>query len=197
MNSLLLMMEVNYFFGVKRMEQKTKKQIIINEIEWWKESHLLPEQYCNYLLALYTEGSINEQKKRLHKSKQQKHEKWLVGIILLFLPAILLVIYFTELSFVLQMLLYSLFVLVCLGSVLFFVKKRFLLHGLLIVSALCLLFISYKTTIHYFPNNMPIMTVLLIFQCVVWLITGILLRIPYFKIAGALGFFIVLAFCLL
>ncbi|MFC3882952.1 hypothetical protein ACFOU2_05305 [Bacillus songklensis] len=180
------------------MERKTKKQIIISEIEWWKESHLLPEQYCDYLLALYTEGNRNNQKNNVNQSNPtRKHKRWIAGIILLFLPVILLVIYFTELSFVLQMLLYSLFVLVCLGTLLFFIKKRFLLHGLLVISAFCVLFITYKTASYYFPNNMPVMSALLILQCLMWFITGVILRIPYFKIAGVLGVFVVLVFNLL
>ena len=31
---------------------ETRKQIIINEIHYWKKNHLLPEQYCDFLLAL-------------------------------------------------------------------------------------------------------------------------------------------------
>ncbi|SFL81603.1 hypothetical protein SAMN04487943_104128 [Gracilibacillus orientalis] len=33
-----------------------RKQTIINEINYWKKSQLLPNQYCDFLLALYTEG---------------------------------------------------------------------------------------------------------------------------------------------
>ncbi len=43
---------------------ETRKQIIINEIEYWKEHHLLPEQYCDFLLALYTEGNGIEKKEK-------------------------------------------------------------------------------------------------------------------------------------
>ncbi|MEK4065574.1 hypothetical protein [Peribacillus sp. FSL R5-0717] len=31
-----------------------RKKIIIQEINSWKESRMLPEQYCNYLLALWS-----------------------------------------------------------------------------------------------------------------------------------------------
>lgn len=33
-----------------------RKATIINEIKYWKDNRLLPDEYCNYLLALYTEG---------------------------------------------------------------------------------------------------------------------------------------------
>ncbi|MFS0751418.1 hypothetical protein [Oceanobacillus sp. 1P07AA] len=35
---------------------KEKTKLIINEINYWKEHRLLPERYCDYLLALYTKG---------------------------------------------------------------------------------------------------------------------------------------------
>ncbi|MEV5112839.1 hypothetical protein [Peribacillus frigoritolerans] len=35
-----------------------RKKIIIQEINSWKESRMLPEQYCNYLLALYGQGEL-------------------------------------------------------------------------------------------------------------------------------------------
>lgn len=39
-----------------------RKSIIIKEIHLWKKTGLLPEHYCNYLLALYSEGEIIESK---------------------------------------------------------------------------------------------------------------------------------------
>ncbi|SNS59250.1 hypothetical protein SAMN05444672_101192 [Bacillus sp. OK838] len=35
-----------------------RKKIIIQEINSWKESRMLPEQYCDYLLALYCQGEL-------------------------------------------------------------------------------------------------------------------------------------------
>lgn len=35
---------------------KEKTKIIINEINYWKEHRLLPDRYCDYLLALYSQG---------------------------------------------------------------------------------------------------------------------------------------------
>ncbi|WP_058307423.1 hypothetical protein [Gracilibacillus massiliensis] len=41
-----------------------RKKIIIQEINYWKDHHLLPNQYCDFLLALYTEGEgANDEKK--------------------------------------------------------------------------------------------------------------------------------------
>ncbi|HWO97985.1 MAG TPA: hypothetical protein VNM45_16915 [Bacillus sp. (in: firmicutes)] len=175
------------------MNQETKKQVIINEIKWWKESHLLPAQYCDYLLALYTEGNIEKQETFLSKPSKNRFQGGLFSIILLFLPVVLLVIYFTELSFVLQMLLYGIFVLACLGAALFYAEKKFFVHGLLSMMAICLLLMSYEAVSLYVPDNFLILVVLLVLHCVVWIIAGFRLKIIYFKIAGVIGLVLILA----
>lgn len=57
-----------------------KKQIIINEILFWKQNKLLPEHYCDFLMTLYTEGediqlqnhiSIKKSIKMKEKRKKQ------------------------------------------------------------------------------------------------------------------------------
>ncbi|KHF31219.1 hypothetical protein LR68_00168 [Anoxybacillus sp. BCO1] len=102
------------------MEQK-RKEIIINEIKYWKQTRLLPEQYCDFLLALYTEGNRDDV-----ETQTKQVPAWairatavMIGICLLFA---LLVIYFTELSFVLQTLILSLFVIILFCFCSFFCK---------------------------------------------------------------------------
>lgn len=81
---------------------RRRRETIIREIEYWKRSRLLPEHYCNYLLALYTEGDASLSPRRPLRSR-------LEASLCLLLPAAALAIYFTELSFVLQTLLCALF----------------------------------------------------------------------------------------
>lgn len=50
------------------MDEK-RKTIIIKEIMTWKENRMLPEQYCDYLLTLYTEGD-HPQQSNSKKSKK-------------------------------------------------------------------------------------------------------------------------------
>lgn len=38
-----------------------RRQTIIKEIHFWKENKLLPDVYCDYLLALYTQGEDNNE----------------------------------------------------------------------------------------------------------------------------------------
>lgn len=46
-----------------------RKKIIIQEINSWKESRMLPEQYCSYLLALYGQGELPPSKSNETASK--------------------------------------------------------------------------------------------------------------------------------
>jgi hypothetical protein len=53
-----------------------KKKIIIQEIYYWKNSRLLPETYCDFLLALYTEGNQDKEElpsQMLKKIKDSQH----------------------------------------------------------------------------------------------------------------------------
>ena len=92
-----------------------RREIIVREIEYWKRSRLLPEQYCDYLLALYTEGEGGHPHSRPARFAWMKWIRiFFILLICLLLPAGVLVIYFTELSFVLQILLLAVFVAICL-----------------------------------------------------------------------------------
>ena len=70
-----------------------RKQIILNEILFWKQNKLLPEHYCDFLMTLYSEGNEFEtEEKASHKKAVKAKEKRQVNILnsLLFLFAILL-----------------------------------------------------------------------------------------------------------
>jgi hypothetical protein len=175
------------------MEQQRKK-IIINEIKYWKQTRLLPEQYCDYLLALYTEG-----KELAHEKETKKNRNFtrlwrlsfLVTICLL-VPITFLVIYFTELSFVLQMLLLSLFVIICLSAVLFFKKHGGLLHIPLIIGSLLLLLFSMRMCEWYFTGETMMLRLAIALNCLLWLFVGWRFKFLYFSISGVLGLFLLL-----
>lgn len=47
-----------------------RKKIILNEILFWKQNKLLPEHYCDFLAALYTEGADIEELEPVQHPKQ-------------------------------------------------------------------------------------------------------------------------------
>ncbi|SFA54052.1 hypothetical protein SAMN05216169_10399 [Anoxybacillus pushchinoensis] len=167
------------------MEQK-RKEIIINEIKYWKKTRLLPEQYCNFLLALYTEGNRDdvEQPARQVPTWAIRATAVMIGICL---PFALLVIYFTELSFVLQTLILSLFVIICFIAVRFFAQNKMLTHIALIIGALSLLLFSIRLCDVYFSGSTSALAIAVMFNCFIWLLIGWRFSLTYFIISGIVG----------
>ncbi|OQP05829.1 hypothetical protein B1690_12065 [Geobacillus sp. 46C-IIa] len=158
---------------------RRRRETIIREIEYWKRSRLLPEQYCDFLLALYTEGD--------GRPRSRPRPGLLAGGLCLLLPATALAIYFTELSFVLQTLLLSLFLAACLLLVWRWREERQLLHFPLIGSAWLLLVETVAASSHYFPGQTGALTVTVLANCAVWLAIGRLFRLRYFFLAAVVG----------
>ncbi|KFL17520.1 membrane protein [Geobacillus stearothermophilus] len=158
---------------------RQRRETIIQEIEYWKRSRLLPEHYCDYLLALYTEGDARSHGRRWRSS--------LAAGLCLLLPAAALVIYFTELSFVLQTLLCALFFAVCLFFCWRWRNERQLLHFPLIGSAWILLVASMLEVDRFFQGQAGALAAAVIGNCVLWFVVGRLLRLRYFSLAAVSG----------
>ena len=164
---------------------RQRRETIIQEIEYWKRSRLLPEHYCDYLLALYTEGDARSHGRRWRSS--------LAAGLCLLLPAVALVIYFTELSFVLQTLLFALFLAACLFFCWRWRNKRELLHFPLIGSAWILLVASILEVDRYFPRQTGALVAVVLGNCVLWFVVGRLLHLRYFSLAAVSGVLLVTA----
>ncbi|MEY8756430.1 hypothetical protein AB9M93_18365 [Peribacillus frigoritolerans] len=87
-----------------------RKKIIIQEINSWKESRMLPEQYCNYLLALYGQGELPPSKSNETASK--KNDIFFGVLIGTFFAFIVFLNYFTEITIRMQMLMTTISILV-------------------------------------------------------------------------------------
>ncbi|MCQ6273650.1 hypothetical protein JMM81_01500 [Bacillus sp. V3B] len=166
---------------------ESRKQIIIKEIVNWKENHLLPEHYCDFLLALYTEGNGLQEKNNVFKRKY-------LFLLFLFIPVIMFLLYFTELSLILQMVFSSTLIFIGIYLVFLFLKKGLLFQIPLIVSAFILLFVSVKITLNLFPENYISLYVVLGLNCFLWLASGWKLKQLYFTISGILGLLLVVGF---
>jgi hypothetical protein len=165
-----------------------RKKIIIREIEYWKKNRLLPEQYCDYLLTLYSGGAEIEQREENTKNKMKPFLFWsylylLIGL----LPITFLVIYFTELSIVLQMALFSFF-LVITGGTTYFLKFREnnFFHIPLIISLMLLFLISFSYTNNADLNSfIPLIVSFINF--IVWFLTARYLKVTYLLVGSFLG----------
>lgn len=165
--------------------QKEKNEIIVNEILFWKENRLLPAHFCDYLLTLYTGGNNDfDEKESKPKRSQTLSINLFTSLILLFLPILLLVTYFTELSFVLQMVMSSIFILFCLTGLLLLKRSTLVRHTSLTAMAVVLLMFSSNLSFTYFPHNLWILKGLLFLNCLLWFVMGRKFSLLYFQIAG-------------
>jgi hypothetical protein len=166
---------------------KARKDLIVKEILYWKDNRMLPEHYCDYLLALYTEG--NRPKDKARKAKGFYFHNI---ILLLLIPLSLLLIYFTELSFILQMGLLIFFTITGVSLVIYFTNKGIAPQLPLAVSALLLLLISVEIASHLFPGNNAALYGALMLNCLLWVGAAWKFHLQYFGISGAVGFIIII-----
>lgn len=189
---------VNYFFGVANMD-KVRKEIVLKEIRYWKEHQLLPEQYCNFLLSLYTEGSEMEQKeyeKKFFSFKQLFLYIFMIYLVMQ-LPITFVVIYITELSIDLQIGIMTAFVVISLCSVYYFYKKRhFFVHVALIIGVLTLFLASVHLISVVFLKLQIALIIVILMNCVLWIGLGYMLKYKYLIISGITGMIIVLIYFL-
>ncbi|THE15437.1 hypothetical protein E1I69_00870 [Bacillus timonensis] len=162
-----------------------RKNIVINEILYWRKNKLLPEAYCNFLLSLYTEGEGVESKPTSSHSKKNTLS-WIFGIGLL-LPVMFLVTYFTEISPTLQMLINFIFIIICTLGLILNRNNPFFVHFASIILALFILLLTVNGSDLIFKGHGYYLFGIILLNCVCWIIVGILSKKKYFLIAGILG----------
>ncbi len=161
---------------------ENRKRIILKEIQYWRHSKLLPEQYCDFLLTLYTEGNVEEENKQMS----------LLPKLQLFIPAFLffvfLVIYFTHSMLAMQMAAG----IIIIGCIVWMANKHkhrysYLSYLYFFGGALLLYLLTIKVITNVFPANTIYITIATIIHCAIWLFVGLKWRIHFFTIAGILG----------
>ncbi|TXC89974.1 hypothetical protein FS935_12970 [Metabacillus litoralis] len=168
---------------------KDKKNIIINEIHQWKDNKLLPETYCDFLLALYTEGN-QENNEHVEVKKKKKRISLIDGFLYAFIMILViasLFTNFTEITYLMQMVILS-FLLI--GSSLvtaYFIRKGKSFQGPLSLTFIQLLISSIALSDFFASGNDFILGLIVISNCLVWLTFGVILRILYLSISGILG----------
>ncbi|WP_155591632.1 hypothetical protein [Lysinibacillus cavernae] len=171
-----------------------RKKIILNEILFWKQNKLLPEHYCDFLAALYTEGADIEELEPVQHPKQailpsEKRRMVLLVVGLCIAIMAVLVIYFTIKSLTL-----ILTVAVGIGACMLFItawqmaRNKHLLAPIFHLLAAILLFsMSIRICTTYFSGNNIVLFCLIAANCMIWLWSGIKMKLFYFTISGALG----------
>ncbi|TQR19518.1 hypothetical protein [Psychrobacillus vulpis] len=175
-----------------------RKQIILNEIAFWKKSKLLPEHYCDFLTALYAQGESSEIEEKDNSSKavlaKEKWNKRVLYIMLGVTTSVILasLVFMTTLAFI-PILLAGITVLGLLFIAFKSAKNKSVMTPfLLICSALLLLGASFKIWDVYFADYPSVLIGLIISNCLIWLFSGLLLKLVYFSISGIIGIALIL-----
>ncbi|MCM3637385.1 hypothetical protein M3152_06580 [Sporosarcina luteola] len=113
-----------------------RKKIIMAEINYWKQNKLLPEQYCDFLLTLYTQGDHEQEISATDAVLSKEKKKFNTRVILL--QFLYIVIAFAVLGISLK--LWSLF----------FAGQMMLLVGFLIMNCLLWLLAGRLLKLLYF-----------------------------------------------
>lgn len=168
--------------------------MIINEIKYWKDHRLLPAQYCDFLLSLYSEGTVSYE-----SEKSNKKSVFLLIIFSFACMALLLitflVIYFTDFSFVLQiaLLLFLSFVAFLFARIA--IKKGIsVYHFPIFIGALILFITSIELTTSWFPGNAVAIYVTVALTCMLWFAIGFYWKLKYLSISGGTGLALLLFF---
>lgn len=169
--------------------QDQRKMIIVKEIAYWKENKMLPEHYCDYLLTLYTEGNGVEE----NKVKQKGNSLFIFSLLFFsFIPITIFLLYFTELSFILQMAISLIFLIFCFGGIFLYNKNQLNVDIPATVAAIIILLCSVAVVLNFFSNEIIFLYIILFLNCLFWYLCGKRYKLLYFTISALIGAFILI-----
>ncbi|HZH63229.1 MAG TPA: hypothetical protein VEY70_27490 [Metabacillus sp.] len=164
---------------------KEKKEIIIKEIYYWKDNKLLPDTYCDFLLALYTEGNNDSEKSGPSKNKMGR-QLILIGIIFVLFLISTLVTYFTELSFVLQTVTTGFLLLTSIIVTAFSIRVKGSYQIALVTTFIQLLIFSLSFVEYTTEGNHLWVAATVVTNCLLWIAIGGFFRVYYLLICGVI-----------
>ncbi len=176
-----------------------KKEVILNEIIFWKNNKLLPEHYCDFLITLYSEGLNDHSKVEvsatnsiLHTSKKENH--WKVFFIFFAAIVLFITLFVLKAPFVIIPLILSVCTIICLLFLAFkYASTKTIMTTFTYATiALLILGVSIKLVNIFLDGSLNLLYGVLIFNCLLWVISGKLLNLIYFKISGIIGFIIII-----
>lgn len=178
------------------MDEK-RKETIIKEIKYWRKSKLLPEQYCDFLLTLYSEGEeavVDSKEKVASSFLTMRSLLPFIMVQAMFFLAVL-IIYFTDFSIVMQIMI-GIFFTIAIVFIANKVKAQYLLltYLFLLMAALLLFLLTVHIVVNVFQANSLYLAAATFVHCIVWFLIGWKWRIRFFTVAGVLGMIVLLFF---
>ncbi|MBO8156060.1 MAG: hypothetical protein H0Z32_06330 [Bacillaceae bacterium] len=173
---------------------KDRKKIILNEIEYWKENRLLPKEYCDFLIALYTEGSGIQSKRHNWKKSAFFLD---IMLILLMLPLSFLVIYFTQFSLVMQIFIIFIFLLFLYIHIIYLRKNNSIYFHLALIIFLLVFFILSVHLVNILTGNDFYIQGIVLANCILWAVLGFSKKYHYLTASGIIGVLLLILFFVL
>lgn len=161
--------------------------VIISEIKYWKEHRLLPETYCDYLLALYTNGEDVKDEDHLDHPKRLSPAIMLHLILAIsLLPFSFLVLYFTQFHPFLQLGILLLFSIYSIWFYWYTARNGYELFFFPMLILLLQLFLLTITAANLFTDRNIIMLAVIITNFFFWFRIGKTKHIKFLQILSIL-----------
>lgn len=165
---------------------------IINELNYWKKNKMLPAVYCDYLLAIYTNGDNTEQKNVRHTMKGQSiFQVGLLLMLIMLLPFALLVMYTAYFPSIIQLGIVILFTFYSFWQYkVLKAHQSFFYHLAFAILLLLLLLISIFISNTYISISW-ITQLIIIINFVCWYLIGRKVNLKYLTVASIFGILLI------
>lgn len=178
---------------------KQKKQIILNEIAFWKQSKMLPEKYCDYLMMMYTEGDkdhaeLRGQAKESIKAKEKKQFSKVIYSILSIVALLAMMLFIIPSVLTVSIIVALAIIGFVVASFVMQRSSQVIAIVLQIGAALLLLVLTVRVTTTYYDGNNLALFIGLGINCLFWLLSGLKMKLPYFTFSGILGLVVLVAY---
>lgn len=170
-----------------------RRAIIIKEIHYWRDSKLLPAHFCDFLLALYTQGEKeNEELSATLTVESANNQISLLNVAiftsnLFIVPLSFTLLYFTDLTRIFQTV-FIIFILLLLTGYYIYIKKKFDVKTdyplIIMLVSICLLSVFI---IDLWSQSVLLSLSVVVAQLVGWLVLGFRLHFRILIIIAALG----------
>lgn len=167
-----------------------RKEIIIKELNYWKENKLLPSVYCDFLLALYTEGEASGETNGTIEDEKPRYRLITLMQFFFLLMALLislLIIYTFPLPVIWKSSLLLLILLLASMLYLFQLKANDQNAKLTIIIPLLLLIVNSLFMTTYFSKNQWLLAGVLTFNFFLWFFISRKVKLKYLTVISVLA----------
>ncbi|MDQ0351047.1 cation transport ATPase [Alkalibacillus filiformis] len=171
------------------MGNDNRNQVIIDEIKHWKQNKLLPAEYCDFLLALYTYGEGVEESAST-KRDLVRNSLFLyadVVLLILLLPISLFLLVFFQYDLWIEMVIFLGMMLLIAGHLYWYNKKHQTLIHIPIMLLFLVLLIATISLFHTLFGQGVVLISTIFFHCIIWVVVGIIYRYYYLVASGVIG----------